>query len=226
MPSPTKKRKLNNGSKASSGPSRGLEYFFSKQRQNVNERAQTPDKEVTSEASTELTDEELARKLQAEWDQEAVSERQQDRGDSHSTPASQRESSPIKEKTPIPDLTPITPSSTVPPTLTKPKTPTDKPKNTLSLQSAGVSEDTTSSSIPLDESPLTFEPSKYIPQLQEHWESEGGDASYALLTRCFVIANGTTSRIKIVDTIVNFLRILIELDPSSVLPAVGVLPFE
>lgn len=223
MPSPTKKRKLNNGNKVSAGPAKGLEFFFSKQRQNT-PCTSTPSKSENGQPSggtPELTDEELARKLQAEWDQEVANERQDDRDGSNSASAEQAASSPIKEKTPIPELTPITPSSTVPPSPAKPKTPSEKPKNTLSLQSAGISEDTTSASIPLDESPLTFEPSKYIPQLKEHWDSEGGDASYAFLTRCFVLVNATTSRIKIVDTLVNCLRILIEADPDSLLPAVS-----
>jgi DNA ligase-1 len=40
------------------------------------------------------------------------------------------------------------------------------------------------------------------------------------LTRCFILINSTTSRIKIVDTLVNLLRTIIEGDPSSLLPAV------
>ena len=51
-------------------------------------------------------------------------------------------------------------------------------------------------------------------------DDEGG-ATYALLTRCFVLVSGTTSRIKIVDTLVNCLRLLIEGDPDSLLPAVS-----
>lgn len=44
--------------------------------------------------------------------------------------------------------------------------------------------------------------------------------SDALLTRCFVLVSGTSSRIKIVDTLVNCLRVIIEADPDSLLPAV------
>lgn len=93
-------------------------------------------------------------------------------------------------------------------------------KKTLSLQSAGMDEDIITNSIPLDEPPLTFEPSKYLEQLKEHWSKDGGNASYALLTRCFVLVSGTASRIKIVDTLVNCLRLLIEGEPESLLPAV------
>ena len=69
--------------------------------------------------------------------------------------------------------------------------------------------------LPLDESPLIFEPSKYVNQLKQHWSKYDGNASYALLTRCFVLVSGTASRIKIVDTLVNCLRILIEGDPET-----------
>ena len=223
MSSPAKKRKLNNGTKSSGAPSRGLEYFFSKQRQNGAENTSRPAKSAPSgsDAATGLTDEELARKLQAEWDEELASERQADRSGSRSTPIEENGSLPSEEKTRISEPKP---TLELPSSLAKPLPLGIKPTNTLTLQSAGISEDTTSILIPLDESPLTFEPSKYIPQLKAHWESEAGDASYALLTRCFVLVSGTTSRIKIVDTLVNFLRVMIEADPSSLLPAVGTQP--
>jgi DNA ligase-1 len=93
-------------------------------------------------------------------------------------------------------------------------------KNTLSLQSASAEEDTTSYNIPFDESPMTFDPQKYIPDLQKQWAPEGGRITYALLTQGFILINSTQSRIKIVDTLVNLLRTIIEGDPQSLLPAV------
>jgi DNA ligase-1 len=90
----------------------------------------------------------------------------------------------------------------------------------LGLQSLTSAEDTVTLTIPFDESPLTFQPSNYVPELQMRWAREGGHASYALLTRCFVLVNSTQSRIKIVDTLVNCLRTIIEGDPDSLLPAV------
>lgn len=219
MPSPSKKRKLNNnGSKGSAPAPRGLEYFFSKQRENATETAIQPEPaaSTSNDAAAEMTDEELARKLQAEWDQEAANERQPAQATSQNTPSEPSQSTSAKETPdPEPNQTLVLPTS-----LAKPSPTKDKGKGTLSLQSAGMSEDTTSTSIPLDESPLTFQPSQYLSQLHEHWATEGGAASYALLTRCFVLVSGTTSRIKIVDTLVNCLRILIEGDPSSLLPAV------
>jgi DNA ligase-1 len=221
MSSPSKKRKLNNGSNAPAPASKGLEYFFSKQRQNGTKSANNPAPVASSDAgppTTEMTDEELARKLQAEWDQEAASERQTAQTKSQPETGESSETSSVKEsvQTPEPNQPLVLPIS-----LSKPNPLKEKSKPTLGLQAAGISEDTTSTLIPLDESPLTFEPSKYLPQLHDHWASEGGDASYALLTRCFVLVSGTTSRIKIVDTLVNCLRILIEGDPLSLLPAVG-----
>lgn len=211
MASPAKKRKLNSGSKQ---PARGLEYFFAKQRQNVATPAvQDEDKPAGNSKGHELSDEELARKLQAEWNREDAQG-----GGSSSSLAT--DGGMPRERVEV-----------SPPIVNRPSTPetpqfafsvpvNDKGKNTLSLQSMADAEETASASIPLDESPLTFEPAKYIPDLKKAWETEGGNASYALLTRCFVIVGGTTKRIKTVDALVNCVRLLIEADPSSLLPAV------
>jgi len=214
MASPAKKRKLNNESKNSAIPSRGLEYFFSKQKDKA-EASSSPSVENSNgvkaaDADSQiLTDEELARKLQAEWNQlpgsDAVPERDFDESVADGAPVT-----PQKQPEPLTSTAASTPGSVI----------RSKGGGTLSLQSMAAAEDHVSNSIPLDESPLSFDPSKHITELKEHWASEGGDASYALLTRCFVLINGTTSRIKIVDTLVNCLRILIEGDPSSLLPAV------
>ncbi|KAI0864879.1 ATP-dependent DNA ligase [Xylaria cubensis] len=225
MPSPTKKRKLNSDSK-SSLPSRGLEYFFAKQRnqdggssplQNENESM----KDATHSAQDqEMTDEELARKLQAEWDQEEAGAIAQQPTASDSKkpadPSTASQNLQAVEGELDPDGAPSEPSKPTPAETSH----NGKGKGTLSLQSVAASVDTISESIPFDESPLTFDPGKYVPQLREHWAKGGGDASYALLTRCFVLVNGTSSRIKIVDTLVNCLRILIEGDSESLLPAV------
>ncbi|GKT43410.1 DNA ligase 3 [Colletotrichum spaethianum] len=222
MPSPSKKRKLNDQS-SSGVPSRGLEYFFSKQKQNGTSTAKaTPEltPEVVSNGSglgdqqPELTDEELARKLQAEWDAEV----QNERADSTPCPEPAKEPSPqsqsgttVQSSEGKPD---VGISST---TVVFPEAPK---KNTLSLSSVANAEDAISTTIPLDQSPLTFDPSEFVPQLKAHWAAEGGHASYAFLTRCFILVNATQSRIKIVDTLVNCIRVLIEADPESLLPAV------
>ncbi|KAI2462904.1 ATP-dependent DNA ligase [Annulohypoxylon bovei var. microspora] len=218
MSSPTKKRKLNTGSSKPSGlPSRGLEYFFSKQRQNnssgkVAEEAQRTNSPLsTQDEGHGMTDEELARKLQAEWDKEAEI-------------AGRASGSPVPSTVSHSRATPnVTETSQAPRESPNPELEAkaeNKGKGTLSLQSVSATVDSVSETIPFDESPLAFDPAEYVPKLREHWANDGGDASYALLTRCFVLVNGTSSRIKIVDTLVNCLRILIEADPKSLLPAV------
>ncbi|CAI7635791.1 unnamed protein product [Penicillium glandicola] len=159
----------------------------------------SPPKRIPDVTEQTLSDEALARKLQAEWNEQ----------ESSSTPTEDTQAelqiNPIPSTLDSPVSPPIVPAI---------------PKSTLSLQSSAGTEDTISLAIPLDQSPQTFDASQYAAELRSHWATEGGDASYALLTRAFVLANATTSRIRIVDTLVNFIRVLIEGDPSSILPAV------
>ena len=207
MSSPAKRRKLD-GDKKSSVPSRGLEYFFARQRQGASSgTSQT----ASEDATPNQTDEELARKLQAEFDKEALR-----------SPPNANEAPRESSNTPAgkPD---DRPGPSVPDETDGAKSPPKKEGTTLKLQSSGSAEDTVSSSIPLDESPLTFNPTDYIPRLQESWSSQSGNATYALLARCFMLVNSTQSRIKIVDTLVNCIRLLIEGDPESLLPAVRLL---
>ncbi|KAH8819509.1 DNA ligase-like protein I [Xylogone sp. PMI_703] len=219
MGTPVKRRKLNNNSKTSKVTERSLDYFFAKQRQS--EPTETVEKDEQSALdSSELSDEQLARKLQAEWDKEegervvspADTKDLSVTSNSNNTPtAATAEELALDNKGVIEDLSELKAPS---PQSQK------KPLHTLTLQSAGLAEDTTSVDIPLDTSSLAFEPSEFVPELQKHWSVEGGHASYALLTRCFVLVNGTQSRIRIVDILVNTLRIIIEGDPSSLLPTV------
>ncbi|ATY64279.1 DNA ligase [Cordyceps militaris] len=211
MSNPAKKRKLNNAAKNEKPPSKGLEYFFAKQKQNVGSSSAALGSSQPEEADAALTDEELARKLQAEWDKEVTQVNLQEPPDVGEPAVAEltRKVEPGDSTEPHPDVH-------------------EQPapvailggKKTLALQSAGMSEDGITITLPLDEPPLTFEPSKYVERLKEHWSKDGGNASYALLTRCFVLVSGTASRIKIVDTLVNCLRLLIEGDPGSLLPAV------
>lgn len=211
MSSPAKKRKLNNAAKNEKPQSKGLEYFFSKQQQNGGSSADAPESSSADSGSAPLTDEELARKLQAEWDKEAAQmDSQEPNGGEEPTMAEVVQSEELAD---VEQKQPDAPAQPPPATIFG-------GKKTLALQSAGMDEDRITISIPLDEPPLTFEPSKYVDQLKQHWSRDGGNASYALLTRCFVLVSGTASRIKIVDTLVNCLRLLIEGDPESLLPAV------
>ncbi|KAL8703336.1 MAG: hypothetical protein Q9201_003472 [Fulgogasparrea decipioides] len=237
MATPPKRRKINNY-KDSPQPVRSLDYFFrgqkTKQQAPDHDAGDAPDwvaQQEDNDKNKSLTDEQLARKLQEEWDA-------QERGgtDTHQPQNSQSpknletsaEATTIKDassdsRRPLqdgfsklgnPEYGKNAEQSAVK-ELTKSAT-----KNTLALQSSASTEDAISSAVPFDESPMTFDPSKYLPDLQKCWETHGGEASYGLLTRCFILVNSTQSRIKIVDTLVNFLRTIIEGDPASLLPAV------
>ncbi|EGS22379.1 DNA ligase-like protein [Thermochaetoides thermophila DSM 1495] len=207
---PPKKRKLNNASEGST-PARTLDYFFGKQNQKSSPRpSSTPDPTLPStqidQTDQILTDEKLAQKLQAEFDAEA-----------RVFSASQQPPEPVQPQVTSPKKSAQADAA---PDTTKLSTP--KPtvaQNILSLSATPSSDDPLVASLPLDENPLTFAPSKCLPGLLPSWTSESG-APYALLTRCFTLVNNTQSRIKIVDTLTNTLRLLIEGDPDSLLPAV------
>ena len=221
MASPAKRRKKND-LQSSPQPNRSLDYFFGKQKQKgelkPSQTAWTLESpQVAETASTsgttapELTDEELARKLQEEWNNEAKTTA----GDVQSIETNGKvdHGIHIRAETPKEELPTLSNSE---------KAPSGRrEKATLSLQSVVSTEDAVTLGLPFDENPLTFEPRKYIPDLQRSWAGENGDASYGLLTRAFVLVNSTSSRIKIVDTLVNMLRVLIEANPDSLLPAVS-----
>jgi DNA ligase 1 len=207
MESPAKKRKKNDSRSVSTVPHRNLDFFFRKQ---DNHKNQGPKDAVLSQeignplaatSEQELKDEELARKLQEEWAKEDGHE-QTNENTAHQTKEARDDFvAGALEDAPSP------PKST-------------SAKGVLSLQSTASEEDTITLTIPFDQSPLTFDPSHYVAELKKHWAADGGNASYALLTRCFVLVNSTQSRIKIVDNLVNCLRTIIESDPDSLLPAV------
>ncbi|KAJ5235571.1 uncharacterized protein N7469_004739 [Penicillium citrinum] len=205
MSSPAKKRKQNDVDN-SPHKTRSIVSFFK------GPSVQKPKLPELQPETTEqtLSDEALARKIQAEWNQEDTSQSAATAAASNESTSADLEQSTSTSASAIPTNT----TSTTTASSILPK------KNTLSLQSSAGTEDSMSLMIPLDQNPQVFDMSKYVSELQAHWAGEGGDASYALLTRAFVLANATTSRTKTVDTLVNFLRILIEVDPSSLLPAV------
>ncbi|OGM41389.1 putative DNA ligase I [Aspergillus bombycis] len=198
MSSPAKKRKRD-VPVSSPQRSRSIASFFKGQAAKQADKAEQTQSTVPEDTDQTLYDEALARKLQEEWNRQdaaSASETQTPTGELIATPSNNKDD----------DL--------------EPSNKTQK-RNTLSLQSSTGTEDIVSLAVPFDQSPLTFDSTKWAEELKEHWAATGGDASYALLTRAFVLANATTSRIKIVDTLVNFLRVLIDADPSSVLPAVS-----
>jgi DNA ligase-1 len=240
MASPAKRRKIDKDNKSSPASSRSLDYFFGKQKKDIPSRAANGTDCGGNPASdgSGLTDEQLAKKLQAEWDQEAAGPATISSSSTADVPAPTRTDSDEKvqftngsgrgaEEEDIYGAEDIPGANRAEGGKAADKPSAHPPlhaksKDTLSLQSAGSAEDTISSTIPFDESPLTFDPTKYVADLQKHWALERNDASYSLLTRCFVLVNNTQSRIKIVDTLVNFLRTIIEGDPSSLLPAVRI----
>lgn len=229
--SPAKRRKKNS-TQASPIPSRSLDFFFGKQVAKA-EQEQVPatttsvDDAHFSENGHIGSDEELARKLQQQWEEEDQQHRHNEPqvgsppvamiepeipepGDQPQAPET------LKEQSRVPDTKGLEASTTP---ITTNGVSSGK-KNVLGLQSTASAEDTITLTIPFDQSPLTFDPQDYIPELKKHWAADGGNASYALLTRCFVLVNSTQSRIKIVDNLVNCIRLLIEGDPESLLPAV------
>lgn len=237
MSTPSKRRKTNNH-QSSPQTVRSLDFFFGKQKGeelHAKSFAETPDGNTESQeaernevTAVALTDEELARKLQAEWDEQdrvaqstgikaqendQTSIEQEQSPELHETQVSRAEQVNISFKEEIDDGREDGFKS-------EDANGVSKKKDTLGLQSAASAEDALSSTVPFDENPLTFDPSKYLPDLRRHWATESGNASYGLLTRCFVLVNSTQSRIKIVDTLVNFLRTIIEGDSGSLLPAV------
>ena len=240
MSTPSKRRKKNDY-QSSPQTVRSLDFFFGKQKKESDLKTQDlavpapTDKEDETKDTTSLgfngsvlSDEELARKLQAEWNNQ-----DEDFGNHHDgghvirpvgvqspTVGGSLEaegSSHGKEEAPSMNGGGV-PSSTN--GGQRDGDAVQSGKNTLSLQSVAVAEDNVTATVPFDESPLTFDPSKYLPELKKVWAAEGGDASYSLLTRCFILVNSTQSRIKIVDTLVNLLRTIIEGDPDSLLPTV------
>ena len=243
MSTPTKRRKTN-GYNPSPQTVGSLDFFFGKQKAESKPRAQEGEVRNDSDDPTSLsqeedanklddhtlTDEELARKLQLEWDQ-------QDNISGEIASKKPKEINPDAPPVPKDDdskqlngdfltrqglFSNVTPAVESFGSQSKSKNSVGPGKKaTLSLQSAASAEDAVSSSVPFDENPLIFDPGKYLPALKSHWAKEDGDASYGLLTKCFILVNSTQSRIKIVDTLVNFLRTLIEGNPESLLPAVG-----
>ena len=207
MPSnsiPSKKRK-NNDFTPPPQRMRSIESFFKVQTSKQHSRAGKIRENKSDDTEKSLADSALAQSLEAQWNPESQT---------ICSTAGQEKVPGIQSNASTPNIEKIEDVDIK-------STGAQSRKDKLSLQkSSVVLEDNVTLSIPFDQSPFTFEPSKYVNELQEHWTSHAGDASYALLTRGFVLVNGTQSRIKIVDTLVNLLRVIIEGDPTSLLPTV------
>ncbi|KAI1609209.1 DNA ligase 1 [Exophiala viscosa] len=224
MDSPSKRRKKND-SKPVSVSHRSLDFFFRKPSQQSESNGQPTRNEVVTKAQLPapghdesnsgqpLTDEELARKLQEEWAKEDAERTGIQNGHTSPTLVEDREHDTENDKDEFV-------ASVLEEDGAAGQLPEGNKKGLLGLQSTASEEDKITLTVPFDQSPLTFEPAKYVTELKRNWGADWGDASYALLVRCFVLVNSTQSRIKIVDTLVNCLRVLIEADPESLLPAV------
>ncbi|MCJ1355007.1 MAG: hypothetical protein MMC33_004998 [Icmadophila ericetorum] len=223
MSSPAAKRRKKNDFQPSPQKAGSLDFFFSKQKNGLVTIAKgeelakitTPRTgQIEGKEERPLTDEELARQLQDEWNSEEAARFSVNTQNETST----KLNGEVRDEAGTP---PCAPTVSLEKEEIIGKGPVHtKEKATLSLQSAAAVEDTVTSEIPFDENPLIYNPQAYLPRLKECWASEGGLATYGLLTRCFILINSTQSRIKIVDTLVNLLRTIIEGDRGSLLPTV------
>ena len=231
MSSPAKRRKKDHPP-SSSQSARSLEFFFGKQKEKQESviEAESAEKQHDQKVPSQthhrqpavhipLTDEQYARQIQDQWDYE------------ERTPLSSQVTSKtdqvLRQYTRPFDsaFEPAAPLEVNSETQISPDVQgadVEGKKATLSLQSAATTEDIITATVPFDENPLSFDPSKFLPGLKAQWRDLKGHSSYGLLTRCFILVNSTQSRIKIVDTLVNLLRTIIEGDPDSLLAAVGV----
>jgi DNA ligase-1 len=225
MAGPAKKRKKNPPSTPYKGKT--LDHFFGK-KATPKEAPAAPNVEGQAEGHG-MTDEEYARKLARDWGEEdqapgakpegsnAGSKRR--RTDSEENEDSELAASTAAER----DVQKMEAggSSETNPEVREANSTTTPPSPSKKTTEISVQEEEkilkTIEAIPLDSDPMSFNPGDYQ-CLEENWPA--GRATYGLLTRAFVLVNATRSRIKIVDTLVNLLRVLIELDPESLLPAV------
>ncbi|KAA8897075.1 hypothetical protein FN846DRAFT_783453 [Sphaerosporella brunnea] len=225
MGSPAKKRKKNPPGAPYKGKT--LDHFFGKKAtQKEATAAAVPTLAIKADARADghgLTDEEYARKLAKEWGEEdqilgaepensmaGSKRRRSDSVDIESVAAESNAQYTKISGTPEQKIEVLEASSS-----TVPVSPSKKQME-ISVQA----EDEilkTIEALPLDKDPMAFNPGDYR-NLGENWPA--GKATYGLLTRAFILVDGTRSRITIVDTLVNLLRIMIELDPASLLPAV------
>lgn len=222
MPSPSKRRK-----KSDQAPLKGktLDFFFRK-------KSELKPPAPGSSVGDALTDELYARKLAEEWAKEDGIRRVSDGHESGNLGLKRRRSISREHEHPKPGtkaqmgkqsdgkLHEGAPEEEASHEKVAQLNTSNLPvprKTEISMQAEQEIENTIDS-IPFDINPLEFDPDIYE-NLIENWPE--GKATYGLLTRAFVLVNATRSRIKIVDTLVNFLRTLIRLDSESLLAAVG-----
>ncbi|GME35826.1 DNA ligase ATP-dependent [Neofusicoccum parvum] len=156
MSSPAKRRKKNDFS-ASDKPVRSLDYFFAKQKDKSQTAAPPAPKRTSSASDAQLTDEELARKLQEEWNREDGADNDREQGEKGI--ASQRNNCGNSDHRASDE-----PNTTDNAKAVKPEAQDEAPAqiisadtNTLKLQSTTTAEDTVTANIPFDESLACYE---------------------------------------------------------------------
>ncbi|KAK6541196.1 hypothetical protein TWF694_008563 [Orbilia ellipsospora] len=225
--SPAKRRKKND---KTSSPSKGptLDFFFGRKQPVPPSKL----KLVSDTDSNEgLTDEELARKLQAQWAKEDAATPSQSFRELDTGESSQRSVAEEQEARDLEFARKLQQEENDGATISKEEETTWDPmegSSTKLAQTAPQSEtkiqleykpdwDKIIDELPFDQDPLSFDPLDYKSLIEELPDKR---LTYGLLTRAFVLINSTRSRIKIVDTLTNFLRTAIACDPNSLLPAV------
>lgn len=232
-PSPSKKRRTK-----TTPVKRGVDFFFKKQAEK-NQRPSVPSNENVSlfvlsdgedgwdsnRRKQEKEDVRLARELQDMDDRMEVENDEfarrlfkdyetlePDMNDADiRTEASQRPQDLNGNKTPPAPSTPIKQTANLSlENLPQPaKLTIDNPTSITSLEEIYA--------IPLDKDPLQFNPATDA-SCASHWSPQ--KTPYAFLTHAFILINSTRSRLKIVDYLVNTLRVVTYHDPASLLPLV------
>ncbi|KAF3919773.1 hypothetical protein ABW20_dc0108540 [Dactylellina cionopaga] len=227
--SPAKRRKKND---KTSSPSKGhtLEYFFGRKQPAPSKLNLVSD----NEPNEGLTDEQLARKLQEQWAKEDAllskdakeneigesSQRsillEQEAKDLEFARKLQKEGELEENISGNEDATNDFQETLLSADVEAPEEATDFTKAKVQLEYK-PEWDKLVDELPFDKDPLSFDPNDYISLVDGLPDSK---LTYGLLTRAFVLINSTRSRIKIVDTLTNFLRTAIACDSASLLPAV------
>jgi DNA ligase 1 len=235
-PSPAKKRKTE-----STPVKHGIDFFFKKkdQRQqqpthsNGGEGLLFEDSDGQGEFEAqrrkqEEEDERLARELQSLEGQQQVDDEEFARRLAKDYEVADARVDGIKEESeiqdPEEDLYGDTPMKKPPPDIKTEDAPTyansSKPIPQIKL-TLNDSSSTTSLeeiyAIPLDKDPLEFNPA-IDARCASTWSSQ--NTPYSFLTHAFIFINSTRSRLKIVDYLVNALRVVTHHDPTSLLPLV------
>jgi len=211
-PSPPKKRRTE-----IRPANRGIDFFFKKQLQ----RTKAPKTEDNGVDGNRLfardEEDELRRRRQQEEEDEELARQLQDIEDNYeAADAESAKGLSAEDAVPERDEANGTPNASA--TTAKPPRE-DKIRFTnlelSSANSASTLEDIYA--IPLDKEPLQFNPVTDA-STASTWST--GRTPYAFLTHAFILINSTRSRLKIVDCLVNTLRVVTYHDPTSLLPLV------